>query len=65
MNKFYQNHKQDKFSLKIKNTMNICYELVEKIAEKNIPYGCGIFGADMDVEFCNQGPVTILLESKK
>jgi D-tyrosyl-tRNA(Tyr) deacylase len=45
---------------------NELYEkFIEKIAEKNIPYGCGIFGADMDVEFCNQGPVTILLESKK
>lgn len=37
VNKFYQNHKQDKFSLKIKNTMNICSELVEKIAEKYHP----------------------------
>jgi D-tyrosyl-tRNA(Tyr) deacylase len=45
---------------------NRLYEkFIEKIAEKNISYGCGIFGADMDVEFCNQGPVTILLESKK
>ena len=45
---------------------NQLYEkFIEKIAEKNIQYGCGIFGADMDVEFCNQGPVTILLESKK
>ncbi len=45
---------------------NELYEkFIEKIAEKNITYGCGIFGADMDVDFCNQGPVTILLESKK
>ena len=45
---------------------NDLYEkFIAKIAEKNIEYGCGVFGADMDVEFCNQGPVTILLESKK
>lgn len=45
---------------------NDLYEkFIAKIAEKNIEYGSGVFGADMDVEFCNQGPVTILLESKK
>ena len=28
-------------------------------------FGCGIFGAEMMVDFCNMGPVTIMLESKK
>ena len=28
-------------------------------------FGCGIFGAEMAVDFCNMGPVTIMLESKK
>ena len=28
-------------------------------------FGCGIFGAEMEVDFCNMGPVTIMLESKK
>ena len=27
--------------------------------------GSGIFGADMKVELCNDGPVTILIDSKK
>lgn len=28
-------------------------------------FGCGVFGAEMEVDFCNMGPVTIMLESKK
>lgn len=40
-------------------------KFIEKIATYNLAYGSGVFGADMDVDFCNQGPVTIMLESKK
>ena len=40
----------------------------EKFVEKLKAYGlkveCGIFGAMMDVELVNNGPVTIMLESK-
>jgi D-tyrosyl-tRNA(Tyr) deacylase len=38
---------------------------VAKIREKNIPVQTGKFQAMMDVELVNQGPVTLLLESKK
>lgn len=31
----------------------------------NIESGCGVFGADMEVSSVNDGPVTILLDSKK
>lgn len=31
---------------------------------RGIPVGTGEFGADMDIELCNDGPVTILLEEK-
>lgn len=37
-------------------------ELLEKELEKNV--GRGIFGADMKVELLNDGPVTIIVDSK-
>ena len=41
------------------------YELfVEKIKSFNIRVECGVFGAMMDVELINQGPVTLIVESK-
>lgn len=41
------------------------YELfIEKLKEKNIQTYSGIFGADMDVELTNDGPVTFVLDSK-
>ncbi|MGI6161285.1 MAG: D-aminoacyl-tRNA deacylase [Christensenellales bacterium] len=42
------------------------YELVAfKLREHGIPVKTGIFGADMQVELINDGPVTILLDSEK
>lgn len=42
------------------------YELfIKKIKEKNINIEQGIFGAEMQVELINDGPVTILLDSKR
>lgn len=38
--------------------------LNEVIREKGIVVETGIFGAMMDVEFINEGPVTIILESE-
>lgn len=38
---------------------------ISKMKEKNIKTEAGEFGADMDVELVNDGPVTILLDSKK
>ena len=40
-------------------------EFVEKCIEKGVKTEKGIFGADMDVSLTNQGPVTIMLDSKK
>ena len=37
----------------------------EKLKEKNIRVETGIFGADMKVEIYNDGPVTIMLDSKE
>lgn len=37
----------------------------QKLKEKNIKVETGSFGADMKVEITNDGPVTILLESRK
>ncbi len=36
----------------------------EKLASCGIPVGCGVFGADMQVSLCNDGPVTLTLDSK-
>ncbi|MCU9613982.1 D-aminoacyl-tRNA deacylase [Caldibacillus lycopersici] len=44
---------------------NQLYQLFnEKLREKNIQVETGIFGAMMDVSFTNDGPVTLLLDSK-
>lgn len=43
---------------------NQLYErVVELVRSKGRQVGTGSFGADMDVRLCNQGPVTIILES--
>jgi D-tyrosyl-tRNA(Tyr) deacylase len=42
------------------------YERVGTLLERNgLPVGYGVFGAHMDVELVNDGPVTILLDTKK
>ncbi len=41
------------------------YDLfVEKLRSYSVPVECGIFGAMMDVELINDGPVTLIVESK-
>jgi D-tyrosyl-tRNA(Tyr) deacylase len=37
---------------------------VEKLKNYGVKVECGIFGASMDVELINAGPVTIMVESK-
>ncbi|MCF6465923.1 D-aminoacyl-tRNA deacylase [Clostridium sp. Cult2] len=44
---------------------NMYNEFVEKCKEKGIKTEKGIFGAYMDVALRNDGPVTILIDSKK
>lgn len=47
-------------------TANFMYEqFIKSAKESGIKTENGKFGADMDVEFINWGPVTILLDSKK
>lgn len=42
------------------------YERVgELLGRETIPVEYGVFGADMEVELVNDGPVTILLDTKK
>ena len=42
------------------------YERVGQLLERHqIPVAYGVFGARMDVELVNEGPVTILLDTKK
>jgi D-tyrosyl-tRNA(Tyr) deacylase len=41
------------------------YELfVEKLRARGLRVECGVFGADMEVELINDGPVTILIDSE-
>lgn len=40
-------------------------EFLNLFKNEPIKVQCGIFGADMEVEIINDGPVTLLLESKK
>jgi len=44
-----------------------CYyeAFLRRLKEEGIPVASGIFGALMEVELVNDGPVTILLESKE
>lgn len=45
-------------------TANILYRLfVQKIRDRNIYVAEGVFGAHMDVELTNDGPVTIMIDS--
>jgi D-aminoacyl-tRNA deacylase len=37
-------------------------QFAERLAARGIPVACGVFGAMMDVELVNDGPVTILLD---
>lgn len=41
------------------------YEKVISELAKRLPVQTGVFGADMQVELVNDGPVTILLDSKR
>lgn len=44
----------------------VMYELfVERLKETNIKVETGIFGADMEVNIINDGPFTIILDSKE
>lgn len=38
------------------------YEYMKKRLSEKIHVECGIFGADMEVNFVNEGPVTIIIE---
>lgn len=40
-------------------------QFIQRCKDNNINTQTGEFGADMSVELCNDGPVTILLDSKK
>ena len=44
---------------------NIYQQYCEKLRKKNIPVKTGKFGSMMEVSLINDGPVTILLDSRK
>lgn len=44
---------------------NILYDFFNNELSKKISVKCGVFGADMKVESINDGPFTIMLDSKE
>ena len=46
------------------NQASILYQMFNEKLKKHIHVEKGIFGADMKVSICNDGPVTIVLESR-
>jgi D-tyrosyl-tRNA(Tyr) deacylase len=47
-------------------TARVLYEqLVERLRDSSVPVATGVFQAQMLVELVNDGPVTILLDSRK
>lgn len=44
---------------------NRLYEEMVTYIRQNVPVETGIFQADMQVDICNDGPVTVMLDSKK
>lgn len=44
---------------------NDLYELMVDYIKKTVHVETGIFQADMEVNICNDGPVTVMLDSKK
>ena len=45
---------------------DMLYQLVcARMREQGVPVETGIFRTDMQVELCNDGPVTLLLDSEK
>ncbi|KAA4379126.1 D-tyrosyl-tRNA(Tyr) deacylase, partial [Bacteroides ovatus] len=39
-------------------------KFIEKLNKENIPFQTGEFGADMKVSLTNDGPVTIIIDSR-
>lgn len=60
-------NRPDFFGAAEPNTANELYEYFASLMEKLVPGGVGrgVFGADMKVELCNDGPVTILMDSSE
>ena len=42
----------------------IFYQLVKTVKSKNIPTEIGIFGSHMKLRIVNDGPVTIIIDTK-
>ena len=51
-------------SMKFEEANKMYEEFKERLKETNIPFKTGEFGADMKVSLINDGPVTIIIDSK-
>lgn len=52
-------------SMKYEDAKKVYELFIEKLKETNIPFKTGEFGADMKVSLINDGPVTIILDTKE
>lgn len=52
-------------AMKYKDAEKLYHCFIQKLKENSIMVQQGIFGAMMDVEFVNNGPVTIIFDSKQ
>ena len=48
-----------------KEAISLYEKFLDIISEYSLKIQSGVFGADMKVDICNDGPVTILLDSKR
>ena len=52
-------------SMKFDEAKKLYNLFIDKLVETNIPIKTGEFGADMKVELINDGPVTIIIDTKE
>lgn len=62
---YKKGNRPDYFKAASPETANELYEFfIEEIKKRGIPAKSGVFGADMQVTFTNDGPVTIFMDSE-
>ena len=58
---------EDKMNLSLKDVgggaVPLYQRFIQKLREAGVPVETGEFGADMEVSLCNDGPVTILMDT--
>ena len=61
---YKKGNRPDYMGAEVPERANELYEYFAALAAKDVPVGKGIFGADMKLNILNDGPVTIVMDSK-